>query len=132
MANLISSLDGPTLQSLLTSLQQQQHQQVPTTQQVYPSANIGQGMDLASLLAGATRQQPPFVVPQAQQVAYQPQPIPQPLTQPMVPQQPNAPVVSDPNLLSLLAKGLGGQQPQGPAADPNLQNIMSQLTKWRQ
>ncbi|GAA84941.1 arginine/serine-rich splicing factor [Aspergillus luchuensis IFO 4308] len=121
IANLITSLDGPTLQSLLGVLQQRPPA-VPTAQQPFPSASTPHGAaDLASLLNAATRQP----------VAANPQ---QPLAPPPFPlQAPNAPLVSDPNLISLLAKGLGGQQPQNQAAvGPHVQNIMNQLGKWKQ
>ncbi|KAE8148179.1 hypothetical protein BDV25DRAFT_21207 [Aspergillus avenaceus] len=122
IANLITSLDGPTLQSLLAALQQRQPA-VPTAQQTFPAAasTPNAGADLASLLSAATRQHVPTNPPQPQ--------IPQPF--PL--QAPNAPMVSDPNLISLLAKGLGGQQPQNQAAvGPHVQNLMNQLGKWKQ
>ncbi|KAF7587005.1 hypothetical protein BBP40_007871 [Aspergillus hancockii] len=124
IANLITSLDGPTLQSLLTALQHRQPT-IPTTQQPFPAttaSNPNTGADLASLLSAATRQPVP-VNPQQHLLPQQPFPI----------QAPNAPVVSDPNLISLLAKGLGGQHAQNPAAvGPHVQNIMNQLGKWKQ
>ncbi|RAL10884.1 putative RNA-binding protein (Nab3) [Aspergillus homomorphus CBS 101889] len=131
IANLITSLDGPTLQSLLGVLQQQQQQQrpptVPSAQQAFPPAAAAAATathttaDLASLLNAATRQP----IPANPQQPLAPQPFPL--------QTPNAPVVSDPNLISLLAKGLGGQQPQNQAAvGPQVQNIMHQLGKWKQ
>ncbi|GKZ40303.1 hypothetical protein AbraIFM66951_000064 [Aspergillus brasiliensis] len=121
IANLITSLDGPTLQSLLGVLQQRPPA-VPAAQQPFPSSSTPHGAaDLASLLNAATRQ-PVVANPQ--------QPLP---SQPFPLQAPNAPLVSDPNLISLLAKGLGGQQPQNPAAvGPQVQNIMNQLGKWKQ
>lgn len=122
IANMITSLDGPTLQSLLGALQQRPPA-VPTAQpQPFPPAASPQTpADLASLLSAATRQP----VPTNPQQPLPPQPFPM--------QTPNAPVVSDPNLLSLLTKGLGGQQPQNQAAvGPHVQNIMNQLGKWKQ
>lgn len=120
LANLITSLDGPTLQSVLAALQRQPT--VPTAPAGFPGANTPHsGADLASLLSAATRQPMP-VNPQ--------QPLP---PQPFPVQAPNAPAVSDPNLISLLAKGLGGQQPQNQAGmNPQVQNIMNQLSKWKQ
>ncbi|KAE8136277.1 hypothetical protein BDV38DRAFT_249753 [Aspergillus pseudotamarii] len=122
IANLITSLDGPTLQSLLGALQQRQSA-VPTAQQPFSTtaSTPNAGADLASLLSAATRQP----VPTNPQHPLPPQPFPI--------QAPNAPVVSDPNLISLLAKGLGGQQAQNQAtAGPHVQNIMNQLGKWKQ
>ncbi|GMF71341.1 unnamed protein product [Aspergillus oryzae] len=122
IANLITSLDGPTLQSLLGALQQRQSA-VPTAQQPFSTtaSTPNAGADLASLLSAATRQP----VPANPQHPLPPQPFPI--------QAPNAPVVSDPNLISLLAKGLGGQQAQNQATvGPHVQNIMNQLGKWKQ
>lgn len=126
VANLITSLDAPTLQSLLATLQQRQ-QPAPTAQQPFPVTSVPQAADLASLLSSATRQ--PHSI----------QPIPAAQLHPSLPSQafplqhPNAPVVPDPNLMSLLTKGLGGQPPQGQAAiGPNVQNIVNQLAKWKQ
>ncbi|KAE8369478.1 hypothetical protein BDV27DRAFT_165343 [Aspergillus caelatus] len=122
IANLITSLDGPTLQSLLGALQQRQSA-VPTAQQPFSTtaSTPNAGADLASLLSAATRQP----VPANPQQPLPPQPFPI--------QAPNAPVVSDPNLISLLAKGLGGQQAQNQATvGPHVQNIMNQLGKWKQ
>ncbi|KAJ5709509.1 Nucleotide-binding alpha-beta plait [Penicillium malachiteum] len=126
IANLIGSLDGPSLQSLLSALQQQrpapQSQPVSTTQSPFASPNPPPPADLASLLTNASR---PVPLPQPHQ-----QHIPPP---PFHLQPPNAPVVSDPHLLSILAKGLGNQQPQGqPAIGSNVQNLMNQLAKWKQ
>ncbi|RJE20116.1 rna-binding protein [Aspergillus sclerotialis] len=121
VANLISSLDGPALQSLLSTLQQRQ-QPVPPAQQPFPAANPAPGVaDLASILSNATRQ-----------------PIPGNPQHPLPPHplgvQPSTPgVVPDPNLMSLLAKGLGGQPPQGQGnLGPHVQNIVNQLSKWKQ
>ncbi|OJJ39095.1 hypothetical protein ASPWEDRAFT_49159 [Aspergillus wentii DTO 134E9] len=125
VASMISSLDGPTLQSLLSALQQQRQPPIPATQQPFPVANAPHAAaDLASLLTNATRQP---VAPNAQQ------PLPSLPPQPFPLQGPSTPVVPDPNLISLLTKGLGGQQPQNQGAvGPHVQNIMNQLTKWKQ
>ncbi|GAD93257.1 RNA-binding protein (Nab3), putative [Paecilomyces variotii No. 5] len=132
IASLISTLDGPALQSLLGALQQQQRQPalptvVPTVPPPFPTAPTANPADLASLLNQATRQQNP--VPALQVPPGQPYGLP----------VQNPPVVPDPNLMSLLAKGLGGQQPQpqpqpqNPATiAPQVQNIVNQLTKWKQ
>ncbi|GES58316.1 nucleotide-binding, alpha-beta plait [Aspergillus terreus] len=121
LANLITSLDGPTLQSLLAALQQRPPA-IPTAQPTFAGASAPHsGTDLASLLSAATRPAVP---------ANPHQPLP-PQSFPL--QAPNAPAVSDPNLISLLAKGLGGQQPQSQAGvSPHVQNIMNQLGKWKQ
>ncbi|KAJ9285557.1 hypothetical protein DTO021C3_6811 [Paecilomyces variotii] len=131
IASLISTLDGPTLQSLLGALQQQQRPAaVQSVQQPFPAAPAVNQADLASLLNQATRQQNP--VPALQVPPQRPLPG-QPFGLPIQ----NPSVVPDPNLMSLLAKGLGGQQPQpqpqNPAAiGPQVQNIVNQLTKWKQ
>ncbi|KAJ6010945.1 hypothetical protein N7451_002357 [Penicillium sp. IBT 35674x] len=122
IANLISSLDGPSLQSLLSALQRPAppSQPVSATQSPFSSPNPPPPADLATLLTNAARQPPILQHPQ--------QPLP-----PFHLQPPNGPVVSDPHLLSILAKGLGGQQPQGqPAVGSNVQNLMNQLAKWKQ
>ncbi|KAL3466674.1 hypothetical protein BJX64DRAFT_284236 [Aspergillus heterothallicus] len=128
-ANAISTLDAPALQSLIAALQQQQQQQprqtaVPSAQPPFSApTNPLSGPGLASLLSAATRQPVP------------PNPAQQPLPQPPQPypvQTPNGATISDPNLLSLLAKGLGGHQSQSHATlPPHVQNIMSQLGKWK-
>ncbi|KKK18454.1 hypothetical protein AOCH_003766 [Aspergillus ochraceoroseus] len=120
LANLISTLDAPTLQSLLSALQQRPPVQV--AQHPFPATNHPHAApDLASLLSSATRQ--PILTNPQQSFSSQPFPL----------QAPNVPAVSDPNLLSLLAKGLGAQQPQNQAGvPPHVQNIMSQLGKWKQ
>lgn len=121
VANLISTMDGPALQSLLSTLQQRPPP-VPPAQQPFPVPNPPPGVaDLASLLTNATRH-----------------PVPGSAQQHLPPNlfnmhAPNAPVVPDPNLMSLLAKGLGGQHPQGQAAiGPHVQSIVDQLSKWKQ
>ncbi|KAJ6106205.1 hypothetical protein N7512_009722 [Penicillium capsulatum] len=126
IANLISTLDGPSLQSLLAALQQRPgapSQPVSATQSPFSSPNPPPPADLASLLTNATR--PPPVAPNPPQHLHPPFSLQQP---------PPAPVVSDPNLLSLLAKGLGGQQqPQGQSpVGSNVQNLMNHLAKWKQ
>ncbi|KAL2854333.1 hypothetical protein BJY01DRAFT_231920 [Aspergillus pseudoustus] len=124
LANAISTLDGPALQSLIAALQQPRQPAVPSAQPPFPApTNSLQAPDLASLLSAATRQPLP---PNLAQQPLQHQPQPYPL------QTPNGSAISDPNLLSLLAKGLGGHQSQGHAAlPPHVQNIMSQLGKWK-
>ena len=125
IANLISTLDAPSLQSLLSALQQRPapaSQSVSTTQSPFASPNPPPPADLASLLTNATRPAPIQANPQPQ--------LPLP---PFTIQPPNMPMISDPHLLSLLAKGLGGQQQQGqPGIGSNVQNLMNQLAKWKQ
>ncbi|KAL1964317.1 hypothetical protein VTN77DRAFT_7137 [Rasamsonia byssochlamydoides] len=128
IAQLISSLDGPTLQSLLAALQQAQTASQPT-QQPFPATQPGNPVDLASLLSNATRHQNPVPPVQNQPPSH---PLP---AQPFgLPVQPNASVVPDPNLISLLAKGLGGGKPPQNQATvaPQVQNIVNQLAKWKQ
>ncbi|CEL07897.1 Putative RNA-binding protein [Aspergillus calidoustus] len=124
LANAISTLDGPALQSLIAALQQPRQPAIPTAQPSFPApANPLPTPDLASLLSAATRQPIPPNAAQ-QSLHQQSQPFPQ--------QGPTGAAISDPNLLSLLAKGLGGLQPQSHAAlPPHVQNIMSQLGKWK-
>ncbi|KAL4913728.1 hypothetical protein BDW62DRAFT_191992 [Aspergillus aurantiobrunneus] len=124
LANAISHLDGPGLQSLLAALQQQRPP-VQAAQQPFPATtNPHPTPDLASLLSAATRQPVPLHPPQ------------QPLPQQQFPLQGHSTApISDPNLLSLLAKGLGGHhqsQGQPPMAPNQVQNIISQLGKWKQ
>ncbi|KGO42194.1 Nucleotide-binding, alpha-beta plait [Penicillium expansum] len=122
IANLIGSLDGPSLSTLLSALQRPPHSQpVSATQSPFSSPNPPPA-DLASLLTNAHR------APPMQTTAQQPLPHPPFNLQPV-----NAPVITDPTLLSLLAKGLGGQQQQsqGPVG-PQVQNLMQHLAKWKQ
>jgi hypothetical protein len=128
IANLISTLDGPALQSLLGALQQAQA--APQThQQPFPSVPTTNPVDLASLLSNATRHQNPLATIQSQGPS-QPQP-PQPFGLPVPSKHPVAP---DPNLIALLANGLGGgNPPQNPSAvGHQVQNIVNQLAKWKQ
>jgi hypothetical protein len=122
IANLIGSLDGPSLSSLLSALQRPPHSQpVSATQSPFSSPNPPPA-DLASLLTNAHRPPP---IPNTHQ-----QPLPSP---PFNLQPQNAPIVTDPTLLSLLAKGLGGQQQQGQTpTGPQVQNLMHHLAKWKQ
>ncbi|KAJ5384370.1 hypothetical protein N7517_002281 [Penicillium concentricum] len=122
IANLIGSLDGPSLSTLLSALQRPPHSQpVSATQSPFSSPNPPPA-DLASLLTNAHRPPPMHTTQQ------------QPLPHPSFNLQPvNAPVITDPTLLSLLAKGLGGQQQQGQGpVGPQVQNLMQHLAKWKQ
>ncbi|CRG85248.1 putative RNA-binding protein C3H8,09c [Talaromyces islandicus] len=128
IANLISSLDGPSLQSLLGVLQQTQPGPQPTQQSIPITPNTVNPVDLASLLNSATQQNtiPTMPNPGLQQ--------PQPTSRfgvPVPPQPLNRP---DPNLLALLAKGLGSGNPSQSqtSAGSQVQNIVNQLSKWKQ
>ncbi|KAF7713050.1 Uncharacterized protein PECH_002177 [Penicillium ucsense] len=131
MANLISTLDGPALHSLLSALQQRpgpQSNPVSATQSPFASPNPPSPADLATLLSNTNRappmtslHPPPNLPPQ--QVPHPPYALP----------QPNLPMVTDPNLLSLLAKGLGVPQTQAqPPLGSNVQNLMNHFSKWKQ
>lgn len=128
VANMITSLDGSTLQSLLSALQPRPAMPTAVPQQPFPPPNTPQAAapaDLASLLSNAAARPPVTTA-----AASQPAPLP---GQQFPVQAPAAPVVPDPNLLSLLSKGLGGQQPQNQTSmGPHVQNIINQLTKWKQ
>ncbi|WEW60474.1 nuclear polyadenylated RNA-binding protein 3 [Emydomyces testavorans] len=116
VASLISKLDAPTLQSLLGALQQN-----PTalTQQQYPQSSNQPATNITNLLAHVTRQNNavPPTLPASQ---YAPiQHFGQPPTNPSL--------GGETNLAALLAKG---QLPQTNSSQ--VQNIMEQLTKWKQ
>ena len=131
IANLITSLDGPALQKLLGVMSQ--NPQTPQNPQ-NPYQQPQQQPDLAALLSNANRQQPP-------QQGY-----PYGAQQPLQQQQYNAQAVNqafanNSTLASLLgnAASRGPQQsmsqPQQqfqPGQQPNVQNIMEQLSRWKQ
>lgn len=128
IANLISTLDGPSLQSLLGVLQQTQPGMQPAQQSLPIAPNAINPVDLASLLNTATQQNTIPTIPNP--ALQQPQPIPG-FGVPVPPQSLNQP---DPNLLALLAKGLGNGNPsqsQTPVGS-QVQNIVNQLSKWKQ
>ncbi|KAL1955435.1 hypothetical protein VTO42DRAFT_8591 [Malbranchea cinnamomea] len=136
IANLISALDGPTLQSLLSALQQQQQQPqhqpgaaaAPVPPQPFGVSNTNP-TDLASLLSGASRTNLPVVPPPpANNPTFPTQNFVSPIVNPS-----NQPFAPDTNLASLLTKGLGAHL-SNPSTQPNpqVQNIISQLAKWRQ
>lgn len=113
IANLIQTLDGPALQSLLSTLQQAQSVPQAAMPSLPMAPNASKPVDLASLLNSAHRQQNPFGLPLSTQPSNQ----------------------LDPNLLALLAKGAanGGPIQGGQAAvSPHVQNIVNQLAKWKQ
>jgi hypothetical protein len=129
IANLISTLDGPGLQSLLSTLQQAQSvpQAVQPPMPVVPNAT--NPVDLASLLNNAHRQQNPLAA--APNQGPMPHAAANPFGLPLPNQVSGRP---DPNLLALLAKGAGNANaPQGqPQVGPHVQNIVNQLAKWKQ
>lgn len=110
LAGLVGQLDNSALQKLLGTLN--------TT--AAPSQNVpsNTGIDLAGILEGLTRQQPP------QQGLYQPPSQP--------PNNAYTNVNSNENLASLLGNAITAQaQPQQQSAQ-QVQNIMAQLAKFRQ
>lgn len=126
LASLISSLDGPSLQQLLNALQQAQAPQAAQAQPQQPFSQMPttNPVDLASLLSNLNRMQNP--APPAQSA-------PQ-LQSFGVPVASNPPTSTDPNMIALLAKALSARQPTMPnqPANPQLQNIVDQLAKWKQ
>ncbi|KAH8697037.1 hypothetical protein BGW36DRAFT_295323 [Talaromyces proteolyticus] len=128
-ANLISTLDGPSLQSLLGALQQAQSASHSTPQSIPIAPNAVNPVDLASLLNSATHQQNPLPT-MTNPGTRQPQPPPS-FGLPIPPQPANR---ADPNLLALLAKGLSSGNPsQNQAAvGSQVQSIVNQLSKWKQ
>ncbi|KAI9723715.1 MAG: hypothetical protein M1812_001015 [Candelaria pacifica] len=141
LANLITSLDGPTLQKLLGAMQQPQsaqqtpmpqHLQHQQHQQPPPHVTPGLSADLASLLSGAARQQPQAQPYQQQQHHLQQQPP----TNPYAALASNPQIAGNPTLASLLAGAVNRpqQQQQSQQVQPaqNVQNIMEQLARWKQ
>ncbi|KAI9809653.1 MAG: hypothetical protein M1825_000085 [Sarcosagium campestre] len=155
LANLITSLDGPTLQKLLGVLQQQVQTSAQPAQptQVAPQAAAPPPTtpDLASLLGGAgVGVGRPASQVQAQMPPNRPPP---PRGQPTQPSNPFAALAGMPGLANgnpaiaaLLAGGAGGPvgippqlhssvgPPQMQHTLPNnnqMQNIMDQLSKWK-
>lgn len=134
LANLITSMDGPALQKLLSTMQQ--NPQTPHTPQ---SSQPPLTPDLASLLGNVGRQELP-----PQQQGY---PYPQQNQHPQQQQQnaygaaapPNQAFAQNPAFASILAnagnrqaqqQGLGQHTQAG--QQQNVQNIMEQLAKWKQ
>jgi hypothetical protein len=128
VANLISALDGPTLQKLLGALQQQQQQ--PSQQQpaappatAVPNSNPAQ---LSALLAATSQMN--FPAPAMPATTNNQMPAMQNYGNPMA----NMPAGLDPNIAAFLARGGGNQFPnQAMESNPQLHNIINQLTKWR-
>ena len=131
LANLITSLDGPALQKLLGAMSQSP--QTPQTPQ-HPQLQSHQQPDLAALLGGTNRQQLPqqsysYGTPQhqpAQQQTYNAQAL-------------NSAFANNPALASLLTNSANrGPQPALPqqqyqaGQQPQVQNIVDQLNRWKQ
>nr|KMM64515.1 hypothetical protein CPAG_00867 [Coccidioides posadasii RMSCC 3488] len=114
VANLISSLDAPALQSLLSALQQKP---TASSQQQYPPSTLP-AANVANLLSNITRNNNsgPSVLPPSQH----PAPV-QSFGQPPA----HTPLEAETNLAALLAKG---QLPSGPS---QTQYINEQLAKWK-
>ncbi|OKL58771.1 hypothetical protein UA08_05555 [Talaromyces atroroseus] len=126
IANFISTLDGPGLQSLLSTLQQAQSVPQAVQPPIPVAPNATNPVDLASLLNNAHRQQNPLAT--AQNQGPLPHAIANPFGLPLPAQVSSRP---DPNLLALLAKGAGNANPpQGQTQ--HVQNIVNQLAKWKQ
>ena len=112
LANLISSLDGPSLQRVLGALQNSP--QTPT------AFSPTQNPELAALLGGVARQPPPPQAPPAQAPP-----------QGYVYGQPQFPF----NTYPQSQQGAPQYQQQQAAAPPqpqHVQNIMQQLARWKQ
>ena len=131
LANLITSLDGPSLQQLLGAMAR--NPQTPTNPQQNPlSPHLGQPQGLASLLSNIATQQPPQngyeypAGPQPQQNAYS-----SPVS--------SSAFTNNPALSSLLHTPHGRPSSQGMQAQhqpsgqqQSVQDIMAQLAKYRQ
>lgn len=129
IANLIQTLDGPALQSLLNTLQQTQSVSQAAMPSLPMAPNSSNPVDLASLLSNAHSQQNPLAAARNQGPQLQ---AANPFGLPLSAQSSNR---LDPNLLALLAKGAanGGPIQGGQAAvGPHVQNIVNQLSKWKQ
>ena len=138
LANLITSMDGPALQKLLATMQQN-----PRTPQTPQSAQTSHTSDLASLLGNFTRQQP------QQQGGYPYSSTPQQTHHPQQHQRQqslygaaaaapaNQAFAQNPALASILANAGNGAMQQGTGShaqsggQQNVQNIMEQLANLR-
>lgn len=131
LANLITSLDGPTLQKLLGAMGQSPQ----TPQQHVPQLQQPVSADLASLLSGAGRQQPQQPSYQQQQ---QQQQMPLQGANPYAALAANPAFANNPGLATLLGGAAGRPQQammpqqQQPQSGQQVQSIMDQLAKWRQ
>lgn len=122
VSNLLSTLDAPTLHSLLGALQQNRP---PPAQQTYSPSSVNP-TDLAALLGTISHPNNPMPS------------IPSTYPQPVQAAQygtmaPNPSLTSQSNLASLLTKNFGGEA-QGQHQSqtyPQTQHIIDHLTKWR-
>lgn len=122
LSNLISTLDGPALQSLIAALQQNNN---PFAQAQQPQQPAWGGQpDLTSLLLRnnqATYPVTPFGLPTSS--------VAPPVVPPVAPQV-TPPIAPSANLANLLAQqpSRPAQTQQGPA---QVQNIIDQLSRWK-
>ena len=123
IANLLSTLDGAALQTLLGALQQ--NPAIIQAAQHHYSSSSGNPADLASLLGNVVRQSNQLqAIPTTNQHS---------VPGPVYGLQMSSPsLMRDPNLASLLAKSLGGQPQAQQQLGPHVKNIMDQLMKWKQ
>lgn len=127
IANIMSSLDGPSLQSLLGALQQTQMNpqiQLPA----FSTAPGNQPIGLSGLLNNLIRAQNP-AGPVLSQSSLSSVP-----NQPFGLQIPRKPTGIDPNLLALLAQNLSNSKhQQSPSSsDPQFQNLSHNISRWKQ
>lgn len=132
ITNLITSLDGPSLQKLLGAMAQSP-QTSPNAQRAQPSQQPVQSQNLASLLSSVARQQ---VLPQQgypYNTASQQQQYAGPVTNPSF--------ADNPALSSLLSNANGRNVPQAlptqqhqqqPGQQQSVQDIMAQLARYKQ
>ena len=131
LANLITSLDGPSLQQLLGAMAKSP--QTPTKpQQNPPALHPGQSQGLASLLSNLAPQQPP-------QNGYQYPPGPQQHNNAYSGPASNTNLISNPTLSSLLHTPHGRPSSQGMQAQrqqsgqqQSVQDIIAHLAKYQQ
>ena len=141
LANLITSMDGPALQKLLSAMTS--NPQNPSNSQPQTPQQPGQVSDLATLLSSVTRQQTqpsgfPYTTPQQQQPS-QPNPYPASTLNPaFVNSQALSALLSNVNGRAS-GQNMAGQQQQQqqhqqmqPVQQQQVQNIMEQLARWKQ
>jgi hypothetical protein len=127
LANLITSLDGPTLQKLLGALQQQPSS-TPQAIQHQQQSPTGLPADFTSLLGTGPR-------PQQQQ--QQQQPFQASAANPYAALASNPMFTGNPAFATLLASA-GNRGPQPPVQQPQqnqptsqVHNILDQISKWQ-
>ena len=133
LANLITSLDGPALQKLLSAMQQS-----PQGQQFGAQQSPGQASDLAALLGSVGQQPPPQGTPtQSNAPNYSFPPGPPHQQQPQ--QQPQAQgQYGYGTYAQQMPPQQGPPQPQypqqhyGQPSQQHVQNVMAQLAKYKQ